>query len=364
MLVRSLRAEKFRNLQRVSLSFSARVNVLLGPNGQGKTNLLEALYLIAGFRSFRGAKTRELIAQNGEAARLVAEVEADGVERAVELTLRPKGKAYLVDGKAPGSLAEWVGRLVMVTFSPDDLFLVKGEPDIRRRWLDRVIFLLDPEHLRFVMQYTKALKTRNALLKDGMFGRDMLLLDAFDATLAKCGAKVRAARARWIAELSLLVDRELSALTGGVHHAKLADDSEVGAADEAAYLATLVQRREDDVKRRLTSWGVHHDDLEVTISERVARRFASQGEQRALTLAMKLAETELVRERRKVAPVLLLDDVTGELDAVRNQFLFRELERHEGQVFVACTELPARLAEAGFSGTIFDVDAGEIRERK
>jgi DNA replication and repair protein RecF len=364
MLVRSLRAEKYRNLRNVSLEFSPRVNVLLGPNGHGKTNLLEALYLIAGFRSFRGARNRELIADGAEAARLMAEVEADGVERAVEVTLKPKSKAYLVDGKAPGSLAEWVGRLVMVTFSPDDLFLVKGEPEIRRRWIDRVIFLLEVEHLRSVMQYTKALKTRNALLKDGMFGRDLMLLDAFDATLAKCGARVRAARQKWIGVLSQLVSDELAALTGNVHHARLDDTSEVESGDEAAYLQGLVARREDDVKRRLTSWGVHHDDIKVVISGRDARRFASQGEQRALTLAMKLAETQLVRHERKVAPVLLLDDVTGELDSERNQFLFRQLEGHEGQVFVAATELPARLGEAGFSGLVFDVSSGEIRQRK
>lgn len=364
MLVRTLKADGFRNLRRVDLQFSPRVNVLLGPNGHGKTNVLEALYLLAGFRSFRGARNRELIREGAEAARLVAEVEADGVERGVELTLRPKGKTYLIDGKAPASLAEWVGRLVMVTFSPDDLFLVKGEPEIRRRWLDRVIFLLEPEHLRYVMQYQKALKTRNALLKDGMFGRDLMLLDAFDQTLAKCGARVRTARAKWLPQLSRLVDEELRALTGGVHGSKLEDASEVESSDEAGYLAVLVAKREEDVKRRLTTWGAHHDDVRVTISEREARRFASQGEQRALTLAMKLAETRLVREQRKVAPVLLLDDVTGELDSERNQFLFRELEGHEGQVFVACTELPPRLVEAGVSAQIFDVGHGEIRQRK
>jgi DNA replication and repair protein RecF len=364
MLVRSLRAEGFRNLRRVTLNFSPRVNVLLGQNGHGKTNLLEALYLIAGFRSFRGARSRELIGTSAEAARLVAEVEADEVERAVELTLRQKGKAYLVDGKAPKSLADWVGRLVMVTFSPDDLFLVKGEPEIRRRWLDRVIFLLDAEHLRYVMQYQKALKTRNALLKDGMFGRDLMMLDVFDAQLAKCGARVRAARKAWLVRLSALVDEELVALTGGTHHAKLEDTSEVPMEEEAAYLQTLLKRREEDVKRRLTGWGVHHDDIKVVISDREARRFASQGEQRALTLAMKLAETRLVRDVRKVAPVLLLDDVTGELDSERNQFLFRQLEGHEGQVFVAATELPSRLSEASFSGLVFDVKSGEIHQRK
>jgi DNA replication and repair protein RecF len=357
----SFRAEGFRNLARTELTFSENVNVLVGNNGQGKTNLLEALYIIGGFRSFRGARTRDLIRSGASEARIGAEVEADGVSRQLEVTFTARGKAYLVDGKAPGSLADWVGRLVMVTFSPDDLFLVKGEPEMRRRWLDRVIFLLEPEHLRLVMQYTKALKTRNALLKDGMFGRDLMLLDAFDATLARSGARVRAARKRWLARLSALVGEEVSAMTAGAHAASLEDETEVESIGEAEYLDGLVRRREDDVRRKLTTWGAHHDDARVTISTRDARRFASQGEQRALTLAMKLAETRLLREERKVEPVLLLDDVAGELDNERHTLLFRQLSQHAGQVFVAGTDAPKGLEQSGAQVRFFSVVGGEIR---
>lgn len=363
MLFRSARVDAFRNLSRAELNFSPQVNVLVGNNGQGKTNFLEALYLLGGFRSFRGARTRDLIAQQAQAARISAEVEADGVERSVEVSFKHSGKSYLVDGKTPGSLAEWVGQLVMVTFSPDDLALVKGEPEIRRRWLDRVIFLVEPEHLRLVMQYQKALKTRNALLKDGMFGRDLMLLDVFDATLAKAGSRVRDARRRWLERLSGLVSEEVAGLTGGAKQGQLDDATEVETVDEVSYLLELERRREEDARRRLTRWGAHHDDVRVVLGGQDARRFASQGEQRALVLAMKLAETRLLREARKVAPVMLLDDVAGELDAERNTLLFRQLNEHKGQVFVAGTEVPKFVADSGLEARIFGVANGVISPR-
>ncbi len=358
----SFTADGFRNLARTELTFSPRINVFIGNNGQGKTSLLEALYLIGGFRSFRGARTRDLIKNGMSEARIGAAVEADGVMRQIEVHFRPQEKVYLVDGKAPGSLAEWVGRLVMVTFSPDDLFLVKGEPELRRRWLDRLIFLLEPDHLRGVMQYQKALKARNALLKEGMFGRDLLLLDAFDATLAKAGSRVRQGRKRWLSRLSELVSGAISEMTAAAHDAALEDESEVSAEDEAHYLEALVARREDDVRRRLTTWGVHHDDARVVLSGKDARRFASQGEQRALTLAMKLAETRLLRAERRVEPVLLLDDVAGELDGERHALLFSQLLAHGGQVFVAGTDAPKGLDKRSIEGRFFRLQAGEIRQ--
>jgi DNA replication and repair protein RecF len=362
-----LRAENFRNLGRVELEFSARVNVLVGRNGQGKTNLLEALYLTGGFRSFRGARTRDLIRNGAHEARLAATVEADDVTRHLDVSFKAGGKAYRVDGKAPGSLSEWVGRLVMVTFSPDDLFLVKGEPELRRRWLDRVIFLLEPDHLRAVMVYQKALKSRNALLKDGMFGRDLMLLDAYDASIAKAGAAVRRGRRHWLKRLSELVSEEMRSMTGDLHTATLEDETEVESENEAEYLQNLMRRREDDVRRKLTTWGVHHDDAGVVFAGKDARHFASQGEQRALTLGMKLAETRLLREVRHVEPVLLLDDVAGELDEQRHRALFSrllmsQLGGYGGQVFVAGTDAPRGIEAGAAEVRFFQVHSGEIRQ--
>ncbi len=364
MRFQSLRAEQFRNLHDIRLTFCGELNVFVGNNGQGKTSLLEALYLLAGFRSFRGAKNRDLIQSGAQTGRIVAEVEADGVERTIQIDLKPGGKKYLVDGKEPGALSEWVGKLLVVTFSPDDLYLVKGEPELRRRWLDRLIFLLQPTHLSNVVAYQKALKSRNALLKDGMYGRDLMLLDSFDETLARLGIAVGQARAKWLQSIGVLVGEQVRDITGGVHSAGASYDTEVHEPSVEALLDTMIARRPEDVRRRTTSYGVHRDDIALTFSDHDARRFASQGEQRALTLALKLAETRLLMRERQTAPVLLLDDVAGELDAERNRLLYEQLEVARGQVFMAGTEPPKAATKSTVERRNFTVNAGRIFEEK
>lgn len=359
----SLHAEQFRNLQQVRVQFSPDVNVLVGKNGQGKTSVLEALYLLAGFRSFRGAKNRDLMRMGSDAARIIGEVEADGVERTVELQLKPGAKKYLIDGKEPGALSEWVGKLVVVTFSPDDLYLVKGEPELRRRWLDRLIFLLHPTHLSNVIGYTKALKSRNALLKDHIYGRDLMLLDSFDEALARLGIEVRKQRQRWAAEVGQLVASEISEITGGLRVGGAAYETEVEEDNVIALLDRLVTKREEDIRRKQTTYGVHHDDVALDFAGRDARRFASQGEQRALTLALKLAETRLLQRERQTAPVLLLDDVAGELDAERNRLLYQQLELGGGQVFMAGTERPEAALKGAQTARFFSVEDGRICEK-
>ena len=358
-----LHIRSFRNLSNAELSLSPRINVLIGRNGQGKTSVLEALYVLAGFRSFRGARNRELIQHGQQAAAVQADVVADDIERRVKVTIEPTSKRYLIDGKEPGSLADWIGRLVVVTFCPDDLFLVKGEPELRRRWLDRVIFLLQPSHLQHVMSYQKALRARNALLKDGMYGRDLMLLDSFDETLARLGARVVAERRAWVAQLAPLIDSEFAALTRGERQCQVSLSTAFEGTSEAEYLQQLVSLRSEDARRRKTSFGAHQDDIDLRQNGEGARKFASQGEQRALTLALKLAEVTLLENERKVAPVLLLDDVAGELDRERNVLLYRQLERAEGQVVIAGTDLAAGVLERLHPGAVFNLENGQISKQ-
>lgn len=363
----NLQLRQFRNIERATLELSSGINVFMGRNGQGKTSALEALYLLAGFRSFRGAKNRELVRQSELGASLEAAVVADEVERQVRVVLEGAKKTFLIDGKEPGSLAEWIGRLVVVTFSPDDLFLVKGEPELRRRWLDRVIFLLRPSHLTHVMGYQKALKARNALLRDGRLAHasptDLAVLDAFDAALARYGSLVAQERKAWLSQLKPLVEAEYRALTNGERECVVGSAPGIEAQTFDEYCRALGDKRSNDVRRGKTSLGVHLDDMTLQQGGAGARQMASQGEQRAMTLALKLAEVLLLERERQVSPVLLLDDVAGELDRERNVLLYRQLERASGQVFIAGTDLSASVLERLSPGAVFQVENGTFSKQ-
>lgn len=358
----TLRSRSFRNLHHEGIAFSPTINLLIGDNGQGKTNILEALYVLAGFRSFRLAKNRDVILTGAPSAELAGEVFVNHIERTVNVAIQPGSKTYHVDGKTPALLSDWVGKMVVVTFSPDDLGLVKGEPETRRRWLDRIIFLIEPKHLTQVVAYHRALKARNTLLRDGLFGRDLMLLDSFDETLAKIGAEVSRARAQWVQSLSKIVQHSLHEITAIPHDLPLQYETDVEGKSWQEILDTLVKKRTEDIQRRSTSWGVHRDDLKLVFSGREARRYASQGEQRALTLALKLGETELLRQQRNVQPVLLLDDVAGELDGTRHALLFHFLQQGGGQVFIAGTDIPKDVSMSS-DGHIFAVKNGQIHRR-
>lgn len=353
-------SSQFRNLKSNQIEFSGDVNVILGANGQGKTNLLEALYLLSGFRSFRGARTRDLLTAECAQAQLKSHITVDGIEREVKLLLNPSKRDYWVDGKSSALLSDWIEKMVVVTFSPDDLFLVKGEPELRRRFVDRLIFLLEPAHLKNVITYQKTLKARNALLKDALYGRDQLLLDSFDEALATSGSAIFKSRNQWISQLNTLVNSEIIRLTAGVHQAQVAYDSEVTDDSPTALREAILRHRNDDLQRQTTTFGVHRDDIKLLLSGKSAQRFASQGEQRALTLALKLSETQLLEQTRHIPPVLLLDDVTAELDHTRTALLFEAVRANQGQTFIATTELSAPVKNLHRNMTIYQVKSGEI----
>jgi DNA replication and repair protein RecF len=343
-----LAAENFRNLEPFRVELGERFNLFEGRNGQGKTNLLEAVVLLSTFRSARDAKNPELIRFGADRATVFGEVLRKDIGRTVELELTREGKKVTLDGKSITRLPTSFAHLNAVTFGPDDLELTKGAPEVRRRFLDRATYAVWPEHLLEMRAYQEALKHRNRLLRDAKVHHqpvDIPLIEAFEAELARRGAAIEQRRHHFLEGFRPRFEAAFSAITEGeLRGAILHETSGL----EAAHfpLAELVTRlteklasaRQNDLRLGYTRVGPHADDLDFQIDGKAARIYASQGQHRAFVLALKIAELERIEDALGVFPVFLLDDVSSELDERRNGLLMKRLELGGGQVFITTTD--------------------------
>jgi DNA replication and repair protein RecF len=338
-----LTAEHVRNLRPVQLSPRERFNVFVGDNGQGKTNLLEAIYAVATLRSFRTAKLADLIAFDAPEARVGARVVKDELTRVYELAIAPGGRRVTLDGKAARPLARYFGGFNVVVFTPEDLALPRGSPGDRRRFLDRAVFNLKPEYLAQMQDYEKVLKQRNTVLK--MAGQGALnptrveeLLEVYDQQLATLALAVATARNAMIDALADELASAFSAITRTGLPARARYASKIAGASIEQILVMMREARTKDLATNATQTGPHRDDLVFELDEREAGSFASQGQLRAIMLAWKTAELAVLTRVHSDQPILLLDDVSSELDPSRNQYLFEHLATQAGQCFITTTD--------------------------
>jgi DNA replication and repair protein RecF len=324
---------------------SPRVTVLWGDNGQGKTNVIEAVYYLATLRSFRTARIQDAI-QVGEAAggraQLGARVEHLGLERSVEIELGAAGRTARIDGKAVRGAASVFGAVSVVLFVPEDLLLPRAAPAARRRFLDMAVFNVERGYYREAAAFQRVLKSRNLLLRRGR--PDPVLLETYDDELSRTGARLVVRRRDLLAELGPRASALFRALHGPLEVAVSyrSDPTVAAAPDEAgvraALRAGLEARRALDERRRFTTFGPQSDDVEIALEGRLAREHASQGQLRSLVLALKLAELTHVEARLGDTPILLLDDVPSELDATRRGFLFEMVGGLSCQTIISVTE--------------------------
>ncbi|MBX7192698.1 MAG: DNA replication/repair protein RecF [Sandaracinaceae bacterium] len=354
--VRSLRASGFRNLVPLELAPGPRLNVIAGDNGQGKSNLLEAIHYAATLRSFRGAGTDELVATDRDEAYVSIVADARPLARTLEVGLR-RGQARQpkLDGKRPRSGLAWLGVLPAVLFHPGDLALAQGGPEGRRALLDEVLSEIDPTYATTLASYVKALRSRNRLLKEEPVNRRAVT--AFDGVLAAAGAILGQARDRLVSDLRPRATEVWHELFETTVPLEIAFSPRVEPT-ERALLDALAESLERDVLRGFTAEGPHADDVALRVKERSAKHHASQGQQRALVLALKVAELEVLAHRTGRVPILLLDDVSSELDATRNRRFFGLLARMGGQVFLTTTQ--AALIHVEDARTDFHVVAGRL----
>lgn len=345
MALSHLTVRNFRNLAALDMELPARGVVILGANGQGKTNLLEAIYYLVLFRSFRGAKDRDLV-RFGEAGFFVAG-ETDGSARrlAAGFDVQRRQKKVTVDGQTVERLADAVGRFLAVVLSPADRTLVAGGPAERRRYLDVLLSLGTAGYLAQLSAMRAALRQRNAALRAGRAAAAW----AFDAPFAHAAAGIAARRAAWVdhwRDRYAARCRDLGE-TGdaGMHYHRRRGTATTP--DEQEY--ALAAHRERDLRRGTTTVGPHRDDLRLTLDDRDLRHFGSAGQQRTAAVALRLLEAETLRAHAAVPPVALFDDVFAELDADRQTRLLGLIEETlPGQAIVTAprdSEVPAALAD-------------------
>ncbi len=359
MRLLSLSLRDFRNVAGARVEPSPRATVLVGPNGQGKTNLLEALFLLCTLRPLRASRLAELVRFGAERARVEGAFEGPGGVRTVAVEIGPEGRTAFLDGKPLASadrLDDFFEGRAAVCFSPDDLLLVKGGPDQRRRFLDRAAFNRWPAVLAEAREYLRALRARNAALRVS----DPDVEESFRAPLVRAGARLVSRRIALVSELAPRVEAAFAGISGpDAAPARLAYRPAAGVPpngteqEVAARLAeALAHRIGRDREKGYTSAGPHMDDLTLGLGGRGARPYGSQGQQRALVLALKIAEIENLRDRLGRPPLLLLDDVSSELDPEKNGHLLRHLAGLPGQAFLTTTD--RRLLEpAAGAGAVF-----------
>jgi DNA replication and repair protein RecF len=325
VLVTAVEARPLRSLDDVRVELGGGIVSLIGPNGAGKTNLIEAIYFALVGRSFRTSDRRELIPFGGQLARAEATVRGeDGVEhRLLAAVSRAEGRRHLLDGNPADVATLGRHRPPVAVFSPDRLALVKGPPAERRAHLDRYVAARWPSRAGLRQRFGQALAQRNALLARVAAGHPQSELEIWDATLAEAAAPLIAARLEAVEELAKPFAEaavELGLENASIEYAPRA----TGAAAEIQ--AGLGERREADLRLGRTSWGPHLDELKISMSGRALRRYGSQGQQRTSLLALLFAEREALQIARRVAPLLLLDDVMSELDPDRRQRLVERLQ--------------------------------------
>jgi DNA replication and repair protein RecF len=383
-----------RNLRPLQLEPRARFNVFSGDNGQGKTNLLEAIFVVtnlleaifvvAALRSFRTSKLSDLVAFGAERAKLGARVRKDDMVRVYEVEVAPGARKVALDGKAVRPLARYFGGFNVVVFTPEDLALPRGSPGDRRRFLDRGVFNLRPDYLATAQDYERVLRTRNTVLRqagDGALDRRRLedMLAVYDLQLARLGAQVIAARQAFVGVVRDELAAAFVAITRTERRAAVryvvraeqataasgaASGAAIGAATEAttedAILAAIRAARVKDLATRATQVGPHRDDLVFELDSREAGAYASQGQLRAIMLAWKTAELAVLSRAHGDSPILLLDDVSSELDPQRNEYLFEHLAGLAGQCFITTTHPDHVLLRQHRAD--YRIAAGEITE--
>lgn len=333
MKVKSLKIQNFRNISDIFLEFDDEINVICGENAQGKTNIIEALWLFSGAKSFRNSKDNEFIKFGEKNAKISVNFQMLSVDNEANITFSDKKIAYLNDKKLQNT-SNLAGKYNAIIFSPSDLTLVTDGPDKRRRFLDIAIGQLYPNYIEILRNYSRAIMQRNKIIKDYRYDKTVsIMLDVFEKEIVDMGNKITDYRKRYIA----ILNKYVSNIYGGISQGKeKIEISYISKSGEALTLEKLAESREVDMFTSTTSVGPHRDDISFKINDIDARSFGSQGQKRSVALSLKLAGAEVIKEISGEYPICLLDDVMSELDENRQNYILNHIRNW--QSFITCCD--------------------------
>ena len=336
MQIDSVEICDFRNYENAKLEFHEKTNVLYGDNAQGKTNILESVFVCGTTKSHKSSKDRELIRIGREEAHIRMYVKKNDISHRIDMHLRKnKSKGIAIDGIPIRRSGELIGLINIIFFSPEDLRIIKNGPSERRRFINLELCQLDCMYLHDLTEYNKVLNQRNKLLKQISFNPSLnSTLDIWDDQLLSYGKNIIRRRKEFIDQLEAIVYDINQKLTGGVEHLRVKYEPDTL---EEEFADKLLLSREKDLKTLTTNVGPHRDDLCFFNGDIDLRKYGSQGQQRTCALSLKLAEIELVKKIIGDKPILLLDDVLSELDRNRQNYLLDSI--HDIQTIITCTGL-------------------------
>lgn len=363
MIIKSLELADFRNYENIKINFSKGTNILYGDNAQGKTNILEAIFLSATTKSHKGSKDKEIIRFGKDEAHIRTILEKDNAEYRVDMHLRKsKSKGIAIDGQKIKRASDLIGRLNVVFFSPEDLSIIKNGPSERRRFMDMELCQLDQIYLNNLSKYNKLVVERNKILKD-LFEHpeNSVLLDVQDKQLFEYGSVIIKTREKFIKDLNEIIRPIHEKLTGEKETLSVFYEPNVKLEE---FESRLKQARKKDTYTKQTTVGPHKDDFSFMIKKMNAedaidiRKFGSQGQQRTASLSLKLSEIEIVKRAKKENPVLLLDDVLSELDSNRQNYLLNTIG--DIQTIITCTGLDEFVNNRFEIDKLFKVTEGTV----
>lgn len=375
MLIENLKLSNFRNYKALDLTFNAKTNILVGYNAQGKTNILEAIYMLATTKSFRGAKDTEMIRTHEQISVISGKIFTETTHQLDIVLSAAAVKSLRLDKKETGQ-KDFVGVFNVVLFTPDDLILIKGSPAERRRFLDWEISQVDAGYRSLLLDYTKVLNHRNSLLKAVIYeNQDPELLVIWDQQLIELGSRLMIKRANMIRKLGLLSRLMHRRLSNGqeelvLRYVPFFAQPQAPFAGEMSYdiikeqfTVALRATKQLELQRGYTLVGPQRDDFLFLINQCDAKIYGSQGQQRTAVLACRLAELEYMKSETGSYPVILLDDVMSELDTLRQGFLL-ELLQHKVQTIITTTDISDFTPELMRDAAVFCVHAGQVQERR
>ena len=370
MYLEDIELQNYRNYEQATLTFSPSINVLIGENAQGKTNLIESIYFLAMSRSHRTSRDRELIRWDSDFAKVKGLLKKKSHSVPLEIILSKRGKQAKLNHLEQKKLSDYIGQLNVILFAPEDLSLVKGSPSVRRKFIDMELGQMNKIYLYHLSQFQQVLKQRNQFLKQARFNKkyDTIFLDVLTDQLATEAAQVLHSRFKFVNQLSDLANTVQKDISNEKETLSISYKTS-SSADETMTVEEIFNHLKEDYEKNVsqevdqgtTTVGPHRDDLVFHVNDRNVQTYGSQGQQRTTALSLKLAEIELMREMTGEYPILLLDDVLSELDDSRQTHLLKSIQ-NKVQTFITTTSLDGVQMDLLDDPFIFYVDDGSIEK--